>query len=83
MKTTIDNAGRLVIPKEIRRKAGQKPGLPLDVRWENGKIAITPALLLVKLMRKGHLLVAVPRINVPPLESDLVEQVRAAHMQSR
>lgn len=83
MKTTIDNAGRLVIPKEIRRKAGLKLGLPLDVRWENGKIVITPDYLPVKLVRKGHFLVAVPITSVPPLESDLVEQVRAAHMQSR
>lgn len=43
MKTTIDHAGRLVIPKDIRRESGIKPGMPLDVRWEKGAIAITPA----------------------------------------
>ena len=40
MKTTIDHAGRLVIPKDIRRESGIKPGMPLEVRWEKGAIAI-------------------------------------------
>jgi AbrB family looped-hinge helix DNA binding protein len=46
MKTTIDHAGRLVIPKDIRRESGIKPGMPLEVRWEKGAIAITPAKLV-------------------------------------
>lgn len=76
MKTTIDNAGRLVIPKDIRRESGIRPGMPLEVRWENGKIAITPAPLPVKLERKGRLLVAVPAKDVPPLSADTVERTR-------
>jgi len=76
MRATIDNAGRLVIPKEIRREAGLKPGLSLDVRWENGKIAITPAPLPVRLERRGRLLVAVPRKSVAPLKTETVEQIR-------
>jgi AbrB family looped-hinge helix DNA binding protein len=77
MKTTIDHAGRLVIPKDIRRESGIKPGMPLDVRWENGKIAITPAPLPVKLERKGRLLVAVPTGDNPPhLTTDTVERTR-------
>lgn len=83
MKATIDNAGRLVIPKEIRREAGLKPGLPLDVRWENGKIAITPAPLPVRLERKGRLLVAVPQKSVAPLKTDTVEQIRTAVRRER
>jgi AbrB family looped-hinge helix DNA binding protein len=76
MKTTIDHAGRLVIPKDIRREAGLKPGMPLEVRWEDGKIAITPATLPVKLQRKGRLLVAVPSKDVPRLSTDTVERTR-------
>jgi len=59
MKTTIDHAGRLLIPKDTHRESGITPGMPLDDRWENGKIAITPAPLRIKLERKGRLLVAV------------------------
>ena len=83
MKTTIDNAGRLVIPKEIRREAGWKPGLPLDVRWEDGRIAITPAPLSVKLERRGRLLIAVPQKSVSPLKTETVEQTRRTVRQER
>jgi AbrB family looped-hinge helix DNA binding protein len=76
MKTTIDHAGRLVIPKDIRRESGIKPGMPLEVRWEKGAIAITPAPLTVKLERKGRLLVAVPSKDTPRLSSDTVERTR-------
>src|SRR5437773_6164176 len=76
MKTTIDKAGRLVIPKDIRRESGIKPGMPLDVRWENGTIAIAPTPLPVKLERKGRLLVAVPTTDTPRLSADTVERTR-------
>lgn len=83
MKTTIDAAGRLVIPKEIRREAGLKPGMPLEVRWEEGRIEITPAPLPVKLIRRGHLLVAVPQKDVSPLTAEAVEQTRTALRRER
>jgi AbrB family looped-hinge helix DNA binding protein len=76
MKTTIDHAGRLVIPKDIRRESGIKPGMPLVVRWEIGAIAITPAPLPVRLERKGRLLVAVPTKGSPRLSADAVERTR-------
>jgi len=76
MKTTIDHAGRLVIPKDIRRESGIKPGMALDVRWEKGVIAITPAPLPVRLERKGRLLVAVPAKDTPRLSTETVERTR-------
>ena len=78
MKTTIDHAGRLVIPKDIRRESGIKPGMPLEVRWEKGAIAITPVPLKVKLERKGRLLVAVPAKDTSRLLTDAVERTRKA-----
>jgi AbrB family looped-hinge helix DNA binding protein len=83
MKTTIDHAGRLVIPKEIRRESGIKPGMPLEVRWKNGAIAISPAPLPVKLERKGRLLVAVPTEGIPRLTADTVERARKALRKER
>lgn len=76
MITTIDSAGRLVIPKEIRRDAGLKPGMPLHVRWREGLIEIEPAPLPVKLAKKGQLLVAIPSKETPPLRSETVERTR-------
>jgi AbrB family looped-hinge helix DNA binding protein len=83
MKTTIDQAGRLVIPKEIRHESGIKPGMPLEVRWEKGSIAITPAPLTVKLERKGRLLVAVPAKDTARLSTDTVERTRKSLRKER
>lgn len=76
MITTMDAAGRLVIPSEIRREAALEPGVPLDVRWQDGVIEIEPQPLAVTLQRKGRLLVASPRARVPALRTAAVERAR-------
>ena len=83
MKTTIDHAGRLVIPKDIRRESGIKPGMPLELRWEKGAIAITPAPLEVKLQRKGRLLVAVPTKDTSRLSTETIERTRKSLRKER
>jgi AbrB family looped-hinge helix DNA binding protein len=41
MKTTIDKAGRLVIPKKLRERAGIPAGAELDIRFnEDGAVEI-------------------------------------------
>jgi AbrB family looped-hinge helix DNA binding protein len=74
----MDRAGRLVIPREIRREAALGPGVPLDVRWRDGVVEIEPAPLPVKLERRGRVLVAKPLRKVPRLRSALVERTRRA-----
>jgi AbrB family looped-hinge helix DNA binding protein len=76
MLTTIDAAGRLVIPREIRREAALEPGTPLEIRWRDGLIEIEPQPLAVKIERKGRLLVAKPATKIPPLRSATVERTR-------
>jgi AbrB family looped-hinge helix DNA binding protein len=76
MVTTMDAAGRLVIPREIRREAGLEPETPLDVRWRDGIIEIEPQPLAVTLERKGRLLVARPRKPVAALGGATVERTR-------
>jgi AbrB family looped-hinge helix DNA binding protein len=76
MKTTIDSAGRIVIPMEIRRAVAIKPGMTLDVRTHEGRIEIEPVPLEVNLERRGCLLVAVPQKSVPPLTDGIVEETR-------
>lgn len=78
MRTTIYAAGRLVIPKEIRRRAGLQPGTPVEVRWQDGKIEIEPGTLPVSLVRKGRFLVAVPQMEIEPLTEETVEGTRQA-----
>jgi len=83
MVTTMDSAGRLVIPREIRREASLEPGTPLDVRWRDGVIEIEPQPLDVKLERRGRLTVAVPRGKVRPLTTASVERTRRALRRAR
>jgi len=83
MKTTIDAAGRLVIPKEIRREARLEPGARLNIRWRDGRIEIEPEPASVRLERRGHLLVLVPRKKLPPLTAEIVEQTRAKVLDER
>jgi AbrB family looped-hinge helix DNA binding protein len=76
MTTTIDAAGRLVIPAEIRREAALEPGTPLDVRWRDGVIEIEPKPLAVSLERRGRLLVAKSNRRISRLSGVAVERVR-------
>jgi AbrB family looped-hinge helix DNA binding protein len=83
MQTTIDDAGRLIIPKEIRTQAGLAPGMVLDIRWRDGCIEIEPAPLSVEFVRKGRLLVAMPKQDVDLLTVDCVEATRRGIEQER
>ena len=74
MKTTIDRAGRLVVPKPIRDAAGLVPGAELQIRVADGRIEIEPAPLEVRLVKRGRLTVAVPRRSVPALTEDVVRE---------
>ena len=76
MITTIDAAGRLVIPGPVRREAAIEPGVPLDVRWRDGIIEIEPQPLPVALEKRGRLLVARPTVKVRPLGTAAVERTR-------
>ncbi len=72
MKTTIDRAGRLVVPKKIREAAGIPPGSALTVGVADGRIEIEPAPLEVRLVKRGSLTIAVRRKRVAPLTPEAV-----------
>lgn len=76
--TTIDSAGRLVVPKDLRDAAGLAPGSRLTIRLRAGVIEIEPAPREVRLERRGVLQVAVPVEDAPPLDRATVEATRAA-----
>ena len=74
MKTTIDSAGRLVIPKKIREQAGLKPGMELEVRCRDGRVEVEPAEQPVRLERRGRFLVAVRDGPTPQITLEMVQQ---------
>jgi AbrB family looped-hinge helix DNA binding protein len=75
MKTTIDAAGRVVIPKQVRDLAGLEPGAEVTVEFSNGKIQLEPASKPVKVVRKGSSFVLRAPKGTPPLTIEKVNEI--------
>jgi AbrB family looped-hinge helix DNA binding protein len=80
MKTTIDSAGRIVVPKALRDALQLKPGQPLEVRANDGRLEIEVASVTMKLVKRGKGLVAVPDEPLPRLTAS---EVRATLERTR
>jgi AbrB family looped-hinge helix DNA binding protein len=52
MKSTIDRAGRIVVPKAIREAAHLRPGTVVRFRVQGGHVEIEPVPLTVTLQRR-------------------------------
>jgi AbrB family looped-hinge helix DNA binding protein len=74
MRTTIDGAGRVVVPKPLRDALGLDAGQAVEIRLADGRLEIEPAATPMRLARRGRSLVAVPGHRLPKLTA---EQVRA------
>ena len=84
MEVTIDDYGRIVIPKAIRDRLGLESGssleLDVDASGESGEsITLCPRKREPTLQRKGDLLVHTGRLTDE--EFDVVQQVRAQRQQ--
>jgi AbrB family looped-hinge helix DNA binding protein len=75
IQTTIDSAGRLVLPKAVRDEAGILPGMTLRIRVQEGKVEIEPLPREVRIVQRGPLWIAVPAEEGPPLSAATVDQV--------
>jgi AbrB family looped-hinge helix DNA binding protein len=72
MKSTIDGAGRIVIPKALRQRLGLQGGETLEIRERDGRIEIEPAATPMHLVERAGSTVAVPDQELPPLTDDVV-----------
>lgn len=75
MKTTIDAAGRIVVPKQLREELGLEGGTALDVRVNDGRLEIEVLPTPMHLVRRGKSLVATTAAPLPPLGPDEVRSV--------
>ena len=74
MRTTIDTAGRIVVPKAIREELALYGGQELEVTTVDGRIEIEVPPTPMHLERRGRILVAVPDVPVPELTDELVRE---------
>jgi len=72
MYTTIDSAGRLVIPKPVRDRLGLIPGEIIEIREREGVLELKPAPTPMKLVIAKHGLAAMPSGTLPPLTDAMV-----------
>ena len=72
MRTSLDAAGRVVIPKEMRDRLGLRRGHALDIRERDGRIEIEPAATAMSLVRGPGGAIAVYAEKLPALTEELV-----------
>ena len=63
MKTTIDKAGRVVIPAALRERAGLTPGSELEVTADELGIRLERVAAGPRLVKVGRRLVARPTVG--------------------
>jgi AbrB family looped-hinge helix DNA binding protein len=75
MNVTIDKAGRLVVPKEIRDRMGIRAGEKLEIEEFNGKIEISKPRKERRLIEtENGLLTLEPDPDEPPITQEQVRE---------
>ena len=74
MRTTIDKAGRVIIPAPLRAQLGLVPG-PVDVTVDGNGIRIEADAVDLLTERDGRLIIAA---SGPPLSADDIRELRLA-----
>jgi AbrB family looped-hinge helix DNA binding protein len=74
MRTAIDAAGRIVIPKSLRDSLGLTAGQPLEIVERDGRLEIEPAPTPMRLIGEGDDVTAVADVEMPLLTADIVRE---------
>lgn len=75
MRTTIDDAGRVVIPKQLRDAAELVPGQALEVVVRDGRIEIEAVSQPMALVERNGFLAAETEDGPDPLTAEQVRDV--------
>ncbi len=75
MRTTIDSAGRVVVPKAFRDELGLTGGEELEIQAVDGRLEVEVPPTPMHLERRAGALVAVPDGDaLPPLSAETVRE---------
>lgn len=74
MHSTIDKAGRLVIPRSLREEIGLPAGGDVEVSVRDGHVEVEPAPVDVDLVERDGFLAAEAAGEVEPLTDDEVRR---------
>ena len=74
MRTTIDHAGRIVVPKPLRDALSLRGGETLELTVRDGRLEAEPVATPMRLEERPDGVAAVPATALPALTAD---QVRA------
>ena len=72
MRTKIDDAGRIVVPKPLRESLGLEPGQKLEIHASDRGFEIEIAPTPMHLKKRGKGVVAIPETALPPLRAEEV-----------
>lgn len=75
MRTTIDSAGRVVIPKAVREAAGLEAGAEVEVEFRDGRIEIEPTTIPMRLVKRTQGATIETDADMPALTSADVRNV--------
>ena len=75
MRTTIDSAGRIVVPKPMRDELGLTGGQELEISARDGRIEVDVAPVMMQLEEQDGIVTAVPAEPLPSLSTQLVREV--------
>ncbi len=76
MRTTIDSAGRVVIPQQLRHAAALEAGQEIEIIERDGRIEIEPISAPMELVeRDGFLAAEVTGTDVATLTADEVRDI--------
>lgn len=74
MRTTIDAAGRLVVPKPLRDELGFDAGRELELRAVDGRLEVEVESIPMRLEEHDGDLVAVTDRDMPELTPEVVRE---------
>ena len=75
MRTTIDKAGRIVIPKPMRDELGLAGGQEVEITARDGHLEVDVAPVRMRLADRDGAPAAIPYEPLPPLTTDQVREV--------